>query len=276
MTVRYRLDPAQSRFTVQSFAAGMLSFLGHNPTFAVSGFVGEMKFDLASPGEGASVRLTVRADSLQLMDKVSPSDRRQIEDTMRKETLEVAAFPEIAFESTEVAVGPRTGDEMPHADYGPDDAARGRTAPTDRRSAYPVLRRRSFGWRVRVASVRVPPAAGGCARGHNQVKGCVKGVFRSRCVERGRKRIRAEQTHERTSKGERARPCLALRARVKRPMSYSAASRRRWTRPGMEIFEASAKTGDGMDRWLDWLLSRRNAARAAAVPSSIEPSKGKS
>jgi hydrogenase nickel incorporation protein HypB len=28
-------------------------------------------------------------------------------------------------------------------------------------------------------------------------------------------------------------------------------------RPGMEIFEASAKTGEGIDRWLDWLQSRR-------------------
>jgi len=33
-------------------------------------------------------------------------------------------------------------------------------------------------------------------------------------------------------------------------------------RPGMEIFEASAKTGEGVDRWLNWLVSRRDAARA--------------
>ncbi|HBI46154.1 MAG TPA: hydrogenase accessory protein HypB [Planctomycetales bacterium] len=46
-------------------------------------------------------------------------------------------------------------------------------------------------------------------------------------------------------------------------------------RPGMEIFEASAKTGDGMERWLEWLMSRREAAREAAVPSSIETGKGK-
>jgi polyisoprenoid-binding protein YceI len=110
---RYRFDPTHSRFTVQAFAAGMLSFLGHNPTFAVTGFVGELMLDPASPADGVSVRLTVRADSLQLMDKVSASDRRQIEETMWRETLEVAAHPEIAFESTEVAVGPRTGDEMP-------------------------------------------------------------------------------------------------------------------------------------------------------------------
>ncbi len=106
MTARYLLDPTHSRFTVQAF-------LGHNPTFAVNGFAGEVLINPDAPPEGASVRITVRADSLQLMDKVSASDRRQIEETMGRETLEVAAYPEIAFESTEVAVGPRTGDEMP-------------------------------------------------------------------------------------------------------------------------------------------------------------------
>ena len=32
---RYRLGPELSQFTVQAFASGMLSFLGHSPTFAV-------------------------------------------------------------------------------------------------------------------------------------------------------------------------------------------------------------------------------------------------
>ena len=59
MTARYLLDPTHSRFTVQAFAAGMLSFLGHNPTFAVTGFAGEVTLDPAAPGEQASVRLTV-------------------------------------------------------------------------------------------------------------------------------------------------------------------------------------------------------------------------
>jgi hydrogenase nickel incorporation protein HypB len=32
-------------------------------------------------------------------------------------------------------------------------------------------------------------------------------------------------------------------------------------RPDMEVFEVSAKTGDGLDRWLDALRARRSAAR---------------
>jgi hydrogenase nickel incorporation protein HypB len=33
-------------------------------------------------------------------------------------------------------------------------------------------------------------------------------------------------------------------------------------RPGMEVFEVSARTGEGMGRWLDFLQARRTAARA--------------
>ncbi len=44
-------------------------------------------------------------------------------------------------------------------------------------------------------------------------------------------------------------------------------------RPGMAIFEASAKTGDGMGRWLDFLQSRRTAVRTErrAAASIAEP-----
>jgi len=33
--IRYRIDASRSSFTAQAFAEGMLSFMGHNPTFAV-------------------------------------------------------------------------------------------------------------------------------------------------------------------------------------------------------------------------------------------------
>ena len=112
MTTRYRLDPAHSRFTVQAFATGMLSFLGHNPTFAVRDFAGEVEYDPAAP-EGASVRVTAKARSLELTDKVSATDRNQIEQTMWGETLEAGKYPEIVFESTAFAAGPPAGDERP-------------------------------------------------------------------------------------------------------------------------------------------------------------------
>ena len=38
MARRYRIDPKQSRFSVQVEAGGLLSVFGHNPVIAVCGF----------------------------------------------------------------------------------------------------------------------------------------------------------------------------------------------------------------------------------------------
>jgi polyisoprenoid-binding protein YceI len=103
--VRYRFDPGKSRFTVQAFASGMLSFLGHSPTFAVRDFTAELRLDPGSPA-GAGLEVIVRADSLELVDKVRPADRQEIEGRMRGEVLETAAYPEIRFEAAEVATYP--------------------------------------------------------------------------------------------------------------------------------------------------------------------------
>jgi polyisoprenoid-binding protein YceI len=101
MMIRYTLDSASSRFTVQAFASGMLSGLGHSPTFAVREFTGELRFTPETVAD-ASFRLTVRAESLTVTDSVTPKDRAEIEDRMRKEVLETAAYPEIDFQSTEI------------------------------------------------------------------------------------------------------------------------------------------------------------------------------
>jgi hydrogenase nickel incorporation protein HypB len=42
-------------------------------------------------------------------------------------------------------------------------------------------------------------------------------------------------------------------------------------RPGMETFEVSAKTGEGMDRWLSYLQSRRSANRSQRATPSVSP-----
>ena len=42
MSEHFQFDPNQSRFTVRAFATGMLSALGHDPTFAVRDFRGAM------------------------------------------------------------------------------------------------------------------------------------------------------------------------------------------------------------------------------------------
>jgi polyisoprenoid-binding protein YceI len=98
-TVRYRLGPHGSRFTVQAFATGLLSFLGHSPTFAVREFTGEVGGDPQAWAGGWCV-LSVRADSLELVDRVRPEDRAEIEARARREVLETERFPEIRYEST--------------------------------------------------------------------------------------------------------------------------------------------------------------------------------
>jgi polyisoprenoid-binding protein YceI len=94
MTTRYRLDPGRSQFTVQAFATGLLSFLGHSPTFAVRDFSGVVEFVDGVIG-GMRLGITVNASSLELMDNVSSSDRRDIEERMKREVLETSSNPEI-------------------------------------------------------------------------------------------------------------------------------------------------------------------------------------
>jgi polyisoprenoid-binding protein YceI len=103
-TVRYTFDASHSRFTVQAFARGALSALGHSPTFAIRSYTGEVSW-AGDGGTGSALSLTVRADSLTLADSVSARDREDIEGRMRQEVLETAAYPEVVFHSTEVSAG---------------------------------------------------------------------------------------------------------------------------------------------------------------------------
>src|SRR5262245_21666428 len=101
MMARFSFDPGASRFTVQAFAAGMLSGLGHNPTFTIRDFKGELSFPHESPAN-ASIQLTVTAGSLTLIDSVKPKDREEIESRMRQEVLETSSYPKIVFQSTTI------------------------------------------------------------------------------------------------------------------------------------------------------------------------------
>lgn len=112
MLAGYRFDPAHSRFTVQVFATGLLSFAGHDPVFAVRDFSGELWFDPDSPN-GFRVELAVRADSLELAGNASPSDRAEIETRMRRDVLDVTTYPEIRFRGTEV-----TGSRLDEKQFG--------------------------------------------------------------------------------------------------------------------------------------------------------------
>ena len=99
---RYKVSASQSRFIVRAFAGGLLSGVaGHDHTISIRDFTGEVRFTYVTV-EPASLQLTIKSDSLAVVDKVSDSDRKKIEDTMRGEVLESDKHPEIVFRSTSI------------------------------------------------------------------------------------------------------------------------------------------------------------------------------
>ena len=99
---QFVLDPAESRFTVQAFARGMLSALAHDPVIAIRDFTGRMQFSPEAP-ENASLEMSIKADSLQVIDKVPPRDRPEVERAMRQDVLGTATYPEIKYQATTVS-----------------------------------------------------------------------------------------------------------------------------------------------------------------------------
>ena len=99
----YLLDKSASRFTVKASASGMLSALGHSPTLAIRDFEGQANVDPAHP-EQASLRIQIRADSLEVTDDIKNKDRQELESTMNQTVLQSSTYPAIVFESTGVSV----------------------------------------------------------------------------------------------------------------------------------------------------------------------------
>ena len=98
---RYRIDARHSEFTVQAFSEGMLSLMGHNPTFAVRRYGGEVQF--ASGNQSVdSMLLVIETETLTLLDRVKEKDAAEIENAMLDDVLETRHFPEIVFVSKDV------------------------------------------------------------------------------------------------------------------------------------------------------------------------------
>lgn len=97
----YKLDASQSNFTVQAFASGFLSGLGHNPTIAIRDFTGEAQFS-PETFAAASLFLKINAQSLIVLDDIKEKDKQEIQRTMLEDVLETSRFPEIIFQSTSI------------------------------------------------------------------------------------------------------------------------------------------------------------------------------
>lgn len=97
------VDSRASKFTVQAFATGILSAMGHNPTIAINRFTGEVDFSpetLNSKG----FKLSIDAASLTVQDDISDKDRREIERIMNEQVLETTSYPTIFYQSLAVQI----------------------------------------------------------------------------------------------------------------------------------------------------------------------------
>ena len=73
----FTIDGRASRFTVQAFATGLLSAMGHNPTIGVRDLAGEVRFDPEQEHAGG-LKLLIKSSSLSVQNDVSDKDRREM------------------------------------------------------------------------------------------------------------------------------------------------------------------------------------------------------
>ena len=101
--MKFVIDANASRFTVQAFAAGLLSSFGHNPTIGIRGFSGEMECEQETYNN-ARVHVTVQTGAMEVLDEMKSDDRRNLEKEMNETILEVSRFPEASFDSKRIAI----------------------------------------------------------------------------------------------------------------------------------------------------------------------------
>jgi polyisoprenoid-binding protein YceI len=100
--VQYAIDPKASQFTVQAFASGLIAAVAHSPKIAIRGWKGDVSFVPETLGE-AALKVSIRSGSLEVLDDLRESDRRELHRVMYDEVLEVKRFPEITFESSHIS-----------------------------------------------------------------------------------------------------------------------------------------------------------------------------
>jgi hypothetical protein len=89
--VRFVFDSGASQLTAHAFASGLVAVVAHNPKFAVRDFCGEAIFrsDSLAP---ATIRMNIKASSLDLLDETSEYDDREIRRMTMDDVLEVKPF----------------------------------------------------------------------------------------------------------------------------------------------------------------------------------------
>jgi polyisoprenoid-binding protein YceI len=103
----FAIDMKDSLFTVQAFASRIIPFMAHSPKFAMRDVVGDISF-VPEGIQNASVHVRVKVNSLEIMDEVTKSDRREIERVMFEEVLQAFTYPHAEYTSSQVTAA-KTG-----------------------------------------------------------------------------------------------------------------------------------------------------------------------
>lgn len=107
--VTFTVDQVASRFTVQAFAAGLLSAFGHNPRIEIRDYDAEIHC-VAGTFDQASVRVTIRTSNLEVLEEMKRDDRRKLEQEMYEGVLDVKHFPTAVYEANDIRVQKATAD----------------------------------------------------------------------------------------------------------------------------------------------------------------------
>ena len=104
----FQVDAKKSRFIVETQTTGLSAMFAHDHKIEVRNFTGQATFTRAE-GRGASLDLTVQANSLYLLGENEIGARQSIESVLREDVLETAKYPEIVFKTRSVT-SERRGD----------------------------------------------------------------------------------------------------------------------------------------------------------------------
>jgi polyisoprenoid-binding protein YceI len=99
ISVRYAIDPKASQFTVQAFASGLISAVAHSPKIAIREWTGTVNF-IPDTLSDAKLKVVIKTSSLEVLDELRESDRRELQRVMNDDVLETRRFPEVVFESS--------------------------------------------------------------------------------------------------------------------------------------------------------------------------------
>jgi polyisoprenoid-binding protein YceI len=101
-SIRYAIDTRASQFTVQAFASGLISAIAHSPKIAIRDWTGTVQMS-STTLDGIALKVRVKSNSLEVLDELPDADRRELHRVMNKDVLETTQYPEIAYDSTQVA-----------------------------------------------------------------------------------------------------------------------------------------------------------------------------